>query len=66
MIINIDVMEKNICAFVTYTTVFGWVLSGSIQGNTVHTCTTTVIPSENTALYYKKKKNFYTETTKEK
>ncbi|XP_065356330.1 uncharacterized protein LOC135950724 [Calliphora vicina] len=49
--INIDGIRKNICGQASaYNTIFGWVLSGPIQNNTVHTFNTTVIPSENSSL----------------
>ncbi|XP_065368694.1 uncharacterized protein LOC135961125 [Calliphora vicina] len=49
--INIEGIKKNICGQASaYNTIFGWVLSGPIETNTVQTLTTTVTPSENSAL----------------
>ncbi|XP_065356502.1 uncharacterized protein LOC135950906 [Calliphora vicina] len=49
--INIEGIKKNICGQASaYNTIFGWVLSGPIETNTVQTFTTTVTPSENSAL----------------
>ncbi|XP_037821521.1 uncharacterized protein LOC119610411 [Lucilia sericata] len=49
--INIDGIKKNVCGLAfAYNTIFGWVLSGPIIGNPIHSFTTTIIPSETSIL----------------
>ncbi|XP_046801369.1 uncharacterized protein LOC124418634 [Lucilia cuprina] len=46
--INIDGIKKNVCD--PTNTIFGWVLSGPIIGNPIHSLTTTIVPSETSIL----------------
>lgn len=49
--INLEGIKKDICGNASaYNTVFGWVLCGPVQSNTVHTFSTNVISSEDDKL----------------
>lgn len=49
--INIDGIIKNVCGQASaYNTIFGWVLSGPMRRETVHSFTTNVIQDENDSL----------------